>query len=217
MFANLFGTLAFLATLLGLAAAAIGLIFSLVTRRFRTAGRIGLGVLAWMGIYAAVLLAVSFTSAPRVLGPGQEHCFDEMCFSVKNAAATKTVGAGPDQVSAHGVYYIVTVQLRNDAKRVAQKPSDPQLWIQDQQGRRHAEMIGTGDTGLAVGQPVDASQLWGQRLQAGESQAQTIAFDLPAGIIQPVLVITEGGGPTFLIIGDENSPFHARTVFQLAQ
>jgi len=217
MFANLFGTLAFLGTLLGLIAAGIGLIFSLARLRFKTAGWIGLGVLAWLGIYAAILLAVSFSSAQRVLGKGQEHCFDEMCFSMTAVSTAKTLGSGEGQVTASGIYYIVTVQLRNDAKQVAQKPSDPQIWIQDPQGRTYTTILGTGTPGLAAGQAVDSGQLWGQRLQAGESQTRVLAFDLPQGIAQPVLVITEGGGPTSLIIGDENSPFHAKTVFQLVQ
>jgi hypothetical protein len=214
MFANLFGSLAFLATLLGLAVGIVVLIFTLATRRTKIAGRIALGMAAWIGLYAALLLTVSFTSTQRVLEAGQEHCYDEMCFSVQNVTTSQTLGAGNQAVRAAGIYYVVTVQLRNDAKRVAQKPSDPALWVVDQQGKRYD---GVSATGNLPGQAIDPTLLWNQKLQAGESQSRTLAFDLPFGTANPLLVITEGGGPTFLIIGDENSPFHAKTVFQLAK
>ncbi len=212
MFSNFLGSLAFLASLVLLPIGCIALVVTLVTRRRKAAARIGLGVAAWIGIYAAALLLVSLTTPQRELAMGEEHCFDEMCFSVQNVATSKTLDEGNQKLTTGGIFYIVTVQLRNDAKRVAQKPSDLAIWIQDNQGRSYTQILGAGD---ALGQPLDASRLWDQKLQAGESQARTLAFDLPADTAEPRLVITEGGGPTFLIIGDENSPFHAKTVFKL--
>lgn len=212
MFANFFGSLALLASLVVLPVGFIALIVTLAARRRKAAARIGLGLAGWIGVYTTALLLVSFTTPQRVLAMGEEHCFDEMCFSVQNVVPSKTLGAGSQQLTAGGIFYIVTVQLRNDAKRVAQKPSDPGIWIQDQQGRSYTQILGAGD---ALGQTLDANRLWDQKLQAGESQARTLAFDLPADTANPLLVIAEGGGPTFLIIGDENSPFHTKTAFLL--
>jgi hypothetical protein len=214
MFANLFGSLAFLASILALAAGLAGLLFSLVTRRNKLALRIALGMVAWIGVYAALLLIASVTSAQQILGPGQEHCYDEMCFSVQKVTTAQTLTGGKKEVKAAGIYYVVSLQLRNDAKRVAQKPSHPQVWAVDQQGHTYAGILASGDF---PGAPVDSAQLWDQKLQAGESQVRTLAFDLPPAAANPFLVVTEGGGPTFLIIGDENSPFHAKTVFQLVK
>ena len=217
MFANLFGTLAFIGAFFGLVGLAITMIAALLTRHFRTAWRIGWMMLAWAGVYIAVLLLASFTSRPRLLDFGQEHCFDEMCFSVQSVTTTKTLGTGSNQITANGVYYLVTVQLRNAALRQPQKPSQPAVWVIDAQGRKYTEAVSAAEEqGPPFGQSVAFLQLWNQRLQPGENQAHILAFDLPADVSQPALVISEGGGPTYLIIGDENSFFHSKTEFRLA-
>jgi len=217
MFANLFGSLAFIGAFFGLVGLAMAVIVALLTRHFRAAWRIGWLMLAWAGVYIAVLLLASFTSSPRRLDLGQEHCFDEMCFSVQSVTTTKTLGTGSNQITANGVYYLVTVQLRNAALRQPQKPSQPAVWVIDAQGRKYTEAVSTAEEqGPPFGQSVAFPQLWNQRLQPGETQAHILAFDLPADVSQPALVITEGGGPTYLIIGDENSFFHSKTEFRLA-
>jgi len=217
MFANLFGTLAFIGAFFGLVGLAIAAIVALLTRHFRAAGRIGLLMLAGAGVYLAVLLLASFTSRPPLLEIGEEHCFDEMCFSVQTVTTAKTLGVEPNQVTANGVYYLVTVQLRNAALRQPQKPSQPAAWVIDEQGRRYTQAVSAEDgQGLTFGKTAAFPQLWDQRLQPGEAQVHVLAFDLPADVPHPALVITEGGGPTSLIIGDENSLFHSKTEFRLA-
>jgi hypothetical protein len=143
----------------------------------------------------------------------QERCFDEMCYSVKGVAITHALG----QFKAQGDFYVVTVQLRSDSRGTAQKPSQPALFVVDAQGQSYSQMVNAGDEpGLPTGQPVTADQLWNQKIQPGQVVSRTVAFDLPAGIRQPGLVVTEGIGPlSAVIIGDESSLFHARTEFLL--
>jgi hypothetical protein len=169
-----------------------------------------------LGLYAAALLFVSLTSSQIILGPGQEHCFDEMCFSVKGVTTTPTLGTTPHQITAHGLYYVLTVQLHNAAKRVPQRPDSTMMWITDQQGHAYTDWVNAQETpGQPVGSPITTAHIWHRRLEPGESLAHLIAFDLPVDSVQPRLVIKEGSGPTPLIIGDENSFFHAKTAFRL--
>jgi hypothetical protein len=215
---KLLGALAFIVTILGLAGLGIGLIASLLTHHFRAAGRIGLLMLAWAGGYLVILLFASFTSRTILLDLGQEHCFDEMCYSVLGAYTSKTLGMRPNQMVAQGNFYILTVQLRNAARRQPQKPSQPELWVLDNQRRKYTQAVSAADgNGLAANQPVVFTELWNRQLQPGETQSFILAFDLPADISDPRLVITEGSGPGALIIGDENSFFHAKTEFRLGR
>ena len=174
-------------------------------------------LLAWIGVYAVLLLALSFTSQTRTIQPGEERCFDEMCFSVKANSVVSVLGTGPNQLKAQGEYLVVTVQLHSTAKRRAQKPSQPDLFVIYANGQRYTQAINAGsETDLPIGQPVTARQLWDRPVQPGETVSRTVAFDLPVGIRKTGLVITEGIGPlSDVIIGDENSFFHARTVFLL--
>ncbi len=58
--------------------------------------------------------------------------------------------------------------------------------------------------------------LFGQPIAPGQKYSVPLAISLPAGAASPVLVITEGSAfPTRLIIGDENSFLHKKTVFRL--
>jgi hypothetical protein len=217
MLEGLFGILAFFGTILGLVIGAIVIAVALLTHHPQQARKGGIILEVWIGLYAAALLAASFTSQPKYLERGMERCFDEMCYSVKTLAVTQTIGAATNQFKAQGNYYVVTVQLRSDSRRTAQKPSQPDLFIVDAQGKRYSQMVNAGaEPGFPMGQPVTAAQLWEQKIQPGETVSRTVAFDLPGTIQQPGLVVNEGIGPlSAIIIGDENSVFHAKTEFLL--
>jgi len=210
--ANLLGTLTLLLTILILVVALLAAVVILVSGHARFALRISQGVLAWIAAYALLLVVVSLTSPRQILEPGQEHCFDEMCFSVQGVSTTRTLGSDGQQVTAQGVYYVVSINLRNAARGTAQKPSLTNFWVTGEQGRRYRPLTAGNDT---PGQALDVSHLWDQKLQPGEHQAHTIAFDLPEKMSNPTLFLTEGGGISALIIGDENSPFHPITGFRL--
>jgi hypothetical protein len=210
--ANLFGTLTLLLSFLILVIALLAAVVSLVSGHARFALRIGQGVLAWIAVYALLLVFVSLTSPRQILDPGQEHCFDEMCFSVQGVSTTCTLGPSETQVTAQGVYYVVSLNLRNAARGTAQKPSVTNFWVAGDQGRRYQPLTAGSDT---PGQPLDVSHLWDQKLQPGEHQVHTLAFDLPEKMSNPALFLTEGAGITALIIGDENSPLHPITGFRL--
>ena len=217
MLEGIFGILAFFGSVFGLIAGIIVLAIALVNHHLGRAWKIGRILLAWIGVYAVVLLVVSFTSQARSIPPGEERCFDEMCYSVKAVSIAHTLSAVPNPITAQGNYFIVTIQLRSAAKRAAQKPSEPDLFIVDANGQGYSQAINAGsEINLPIGQPVTARQLWDQAVQPGETVSRTVAFDLPAGIRQPGFAFIEGvGAMSGVIIGDENSFFHAKTEFRL--
>ena len=219
MLEGLFGMLAFLATLLVLPASIIIILIALLTRHPRRAGKVGLFLLGWIGLYVAVLLVVSITSRPRYLALNQERCFDEMCYSITSVKITPTItNDWMAQFQAQGNYYVLIVRLRNAARGTAQKPSNPVLFIVDTQGVIYSHFIDM--SGCCWGEPTNLPglvvPLWPEKIQPGETVSQTVAFDLPVDIRQPGLAVTEGIGPlSAVIIGDEDSFFHAKTEFLL--
>jgi len=203
------GTLLFLGTILGVLGCLVYMIYTLVTHRVRRTLVCLLGLGVWLGIYTLIMIAVSLATPQTVLVKGQEHCFDEMCFSVTDVMTMRTVGTGTQRQAAQGIYYIVTVQLRNAARQTPQKPDHPTLYLVDRAGHQYDSFSG-GQT--IIGQ----SPQWDRRLQPGEVQARAVVFDVPLEVQQPHLVVAEGSWPTPLIIGDENSLFHPKTEFSLA-
>ena len=217
MLEGLIGVLAFFLTILAMVTGGVIIAVALITHHAPRAQKTGILLLVWLGIYAAALMAASVTSRPQYIEAGKERCFDEMCYSIKTLSISQTLGTEPNSFKAQGKYYVMTVQLRSDSKRSAQKPSQPDLFIVGDHGDRYSQMVNAGnEPGFPIGQPVTAAQLWDRKIQPGETVSRTVAFDLPADVRQPGLVVSEGIGPlSAIIIGDENSLFHAKTEFLL--
>jgi len=214
MFEGILGILIFFITCLALLGGLTAAGAALLTRRVGRAARIGLALAVWLAVYAAALLFFSLTSHPHSIPLGQERCFDEMCFTLQSVLVESTL----PPAAAQGDFYILTIQLTNQAKRAAQRPSQPDLFILDAQGSSYSQMLLAADLpgGQRVGQPVNAGELWSEKVQPGQTVVRHVAFDLPAGVQKPVLVISEGVGPlAAVIIGDEASFLHARTRFEL--
>jgi hypothetical protein len=112
---------------------------------------------------------------------------------------------------------VLTLQLHSRALRKPQKPSQPTLFVIDAASRRYPRMLNAGnDPAYPTGQPVTAGEVWNRSVQPGETLFRQVAFDLPADISHPGLVMNEGEGPlSAVIIGDEGSIFHAQTEFRL--
>lgn len=203
------GELLFLISIFGIFVLAIVFFIALLRRNQRQARNSLLGILGWLAAYAAVLLGASLLTPQTVLALHQEHCFDEMCFSVTQVATAKTIGNAPRQRITNGIFYIVTVQLRNAALRAPEKPDSPSFVLVDTQGHSY-------DPSQEAQQAVGQQPSWDSQLQPGEIQPREVVFDVPALLQQPGLLISEGGWPTRLMIGDENSPFHQKTVVLLS-
>jgi Domain of unknown function (DUF4352) len=212
MLIELLGTLVFLVSVVGALGVLIALVYGVFTRRRRFIRVLLISAAVWLVVYSALLISASLLTPQQVLESRQERCFDEMCFSVLQATTQSTVGTGEQAQTAQGLYYVVTVQLRNASQHTAQKPDHPAFFLDDGRERQY--------------QPSEAAQralgqqpVWDARLQPGERQSRTFVFDAPANMLQqslrPRLGITEGSWPTPLIIGDENSPWHRVTVIQL--
>ena len=217
------GVLAFLGTGLILLAAALALVGSLVTRKFRFAKFVSVAILAIAGIYLGAMLAFSLAGREPVLARGEEKHFCEidchLAYSIADVRQTKTLGAAANQAPAHGVYTIVMIKTRFDETTIAPwrgngllYPNSRSLTLVDERGNKYAPAnmtLPVPDAKPAGNTPLTAP------LRPGESYTTEIVFDLPAEVKSATLLINEGEFVTHFIIGHENSLGHGKTRFQL--
>jgi len=173
--------------------------------------------LAAILIYFGALLGVSFASYQKQVKLREEFCIWEFCFSATDVQMTKTIGSAGNQSTANGMYYIVRVNIRSDAKRVTQRlqPGAVGLQVVDDKGLKYGYSI-EGQKALDESEKNPSLALpWFRGLGPGESSEREIVFDLPVDSNNPQLEITEGQWPTYLVIGDENSFFHKKTRIRL--
>jgi hypothetical protein len=196
---------------------------ALVVRRY---GRLKVS-LAGMALvsaaYLGVLLAFSLASGGRVLARGEEKHFCEidchLAYSVEGVRRAKALGAGSEQLTARGEFYVVTLKSRFDETTISPRRGDSPLrpnprsatvydaeghaYEESREGRRALLSEGGGGTPIHT------------ELRPGQSYTTELVFDLPTGVRSPLLLLNESSTETRLIIGHENSPLHKKTEFKL--
>ena len=217
------GVMAFLGTAFLLGLAVIIVLHALKTRRRVRARRVSLAALTLIGFYLLIMLAFSFVSREKVLASGVEKHFCEidchLAYSVMNVERMKTEGRAPNEATAKGVFYVVTIKTRFDETTISRARGDALLWpnsrevmISDALGN----VYGVSDEGERA---LQASQGAGTPLKTplrpGESYTTNLVFDLPANVVRPEMLMREGDFITHFIIGHENSFWHGKTRFSL--
>src|SRR5512146_53425 len=163
--------LIFLFSVLAILFGVLALLISLATRRGRLARRLGLGLVIYVGMYALLLVGFSLASPQRVLEMHQLRCFDDWCASVEQVKRQPAIGA----VQAHsGSFYLVTLQVTSQARRISQRALDAGVYLLDGSGSRY-DPSPEGQRALeAAGQ---AGQPLNSLVNANGSFTYTAAFD----------------------------------------
>ncbi len=165
----------------------------------------------------------SFTSSETVLARGQEKYFCELdchlSYSILDGRQTKTLGNGPNQSKADGLYHIVTIKTRFDENTISSTrgngtltPNSRVATIVDAQEHTFSP---SENGAQALAQSENAGTPFTQVLRPGETYATKLVFDLHAEVANPTLLLNEGEWLTRFTIGHENSPLHRKTRFQL--
>lgn len=217
------GVLAFLGTAFVLGLAVLVMLHAIATRKQARAGKVGLAALAVLGVYLIFLIAFSLMSREKVLAVGEEKHFCEidchLAYSVANLRKTKTLGNAPNETTAQGIFYVVTVRTRFDETTISPRrgdglltPNSRVVTILDEQGNSYSPSV-EGQRALAASQG-DGTPLT-TPLRPGESYTTNLVFDLPTDVRNPELLMREGEFETHFIIGHENSLWHRKTKFRL--
>ena len=172
------------------------------------------GVAIWLIFYIAMLLGFSFTSTEKTLpiGEAKEYCgfyLDcHMHTAVTNVARAKTIG----NKTADGEFYIVTVKVFSNARRATLGLLSVDAHVVDAVGQ-----VYTRDMPVETELPPQPE--FERKISPSETFEKQIVFDLPGDVPNPRLDMREGHGIDHVIeavlVGDEDSIFHARNYFAL--
>ena len=217
------GALALLGTGFLLLTAGITLGYSVVMRKSRLTKFALLTIVLLAGVYLAVLLIYSFASRETVLARGEEKHFCEidchLAYSVTDVHETKVLGEGPNQLTAAGIFRVLTIKTRFDETTIGRNRGDGLLYpnsrvvsISDENGTQYFPSA-VAQSSLQKSQTAGTAMT--VPLRPGEKYSTTLVFDLPVNIKNPTLLIHEGEFLTHFVIGNENSFLHKKTRFQI--
>ena len=216
------GALAFLGTGLLLLVVGLALAYAVVRKKFRLGKFALVTIVLVAGLYLALLLIFSLASSEKVIARGEEKHFCEidchLAYSITEVRETKTLSDAPNQLTAAGVFRVVTIKTRFDENTISAHrgngllyPNSRVVTVNDENANQYlpsAEAQRVLEKSQA-GTPMTIP------LRPGETYSTTLVFDLPADVKNSTLLIREGELVTHLVIGHENSPLHKKTRFQI--
>jgi len=193
-------TLLFILTGLVIFIALVLLLYQLARRQFAKARTTALVLGGVVVVYFAALSIASLTSTSGELPLNQNKCFDEWCAAVTNIAPAAAAGGQQD--------YVVTLRIANTGRGRAQRPDSPRVFVID----ASQNVYDVSPAAQAAFEAQNGPQApINQLIQAGTTFTTNVAFRVPANSRASV-VITEGGWPTYFIIGDEGSLWHKKSL-----
>ena len=215
------GVLLLAVTLFGVVASAI--VGFLAARRGRTSAATSIAAVgaAWLAAYAALLVITSLASGERTLALGETKRFCgfyldcHLGLAVERVDTTSQIGEGRHALQAGGTFYVVTVRVSSDARRVPLELNQPRAVLVDTEGYRYERVPDAEQRIASAGAPIHLDEWVGP----GQSYTRRLVFDVPRGAREPRLHVTEGSpierAMELAIIGDEDALLHAPTLHAL--
>lgn len=172
--------------------------------------------------YFCVLAGVSLLTPERTLPIGSWKYFCEVdchiAYSVQSSYPASTLGPENSPVVAKGIFVVVKLKTWFDPNSISKfrgdgalTPAPRQVYLVDDAGRRFEPLR----AGSSV--PVEAGTPLTEPLRPGESYWTNLIFDVPVGSRNfRVLILSDFGLVSRLIIDDENSLLHRKIYLELA-
>lgn len=153
-----------------------------VTPQFKIMGyTLGAYVLLWLFFY--------MISTKTVVPLNTPICFDDWCATVNQIDQGPVAQQELGKLTLDSTYVVLHVTMSNHAKRIAQKPSDPRIYLIDTAGK----YWGHSSNGQQWLETVLKSQpSLGQKLDLHESVQTRLVFALPKGRKPFQILIEEG-------------------------
>ena len=214
------GVLLLLITIVGTLGAALAAGAAIGHARTSVAQSIAVVAGAWLAAYGASLVVTSLASRERTLALGETKRFCgfyldcHMGVAVERVDTMAVIGDAGREVRAGGTFYVVTLRVSNDAKRVPLHLVEPRVVVVDAEGFEY-ERFPEAEQMLPERQRADL----GRSVDAGHSFTRTVVIDVPHGVREPRLRVTMGGRidrvAELAIIGNEDAWLHAPAVHAL--
>ena len=200
--------LIFILLFLSSVAVAFGGWILVATGRRSAAWKILLGLGSVWCVYLVLLAAYDLMAQPRTVAPGQDRCFDEMCFAV--VGAQTSLSSSPS--SGGHKMIVVTVRVTSHALGRTQSEGGIRARLYD-----HGQYFAISTQAQRAYELEHGNgPMLTQRLAPGESIQSVLVFDVPPSIEHPSLTLGHGVTPGYFIIG-ESPFFHGPDLLTLPQ
>jgi hypothetical protein len=144
-----------------------------------------------------------FLRADKVVPLGTDICFDDWCVTITSIERRQTLGADGQVTNSRGQFVILHIIMSNQARRVAQKPSEPRIHILDENGNFWT-FSPEGQQALEklIGKqiPID------EKLEVHQSLETQLVFDVPKDKNLKAL-IEEGPLITKLLLNEDRDVY----------
>jgi len=198
---------------LGSAATILVAVFALIFRRWIFVGKLLAGLVAVWIVYVCTGTAVAVLAPQHIMSVGEDRCFDEMCFAVTGVQRTASIESAGGATKAQGVFFIVDVRISNRGGH-AQRENGRNGVIVDQSGQVYPESQ-AGQ--LALSQADGPLPSLDSKVEAGQSVATKLAFDIPTSAAHPAFALGSDlkFNPARIVIADEGHFLHKPTIVPL--
>lgn len=154
----------------------------------RVTGVLVVGILVLISIFVA--LAYTVATPRHFVAMGTPIRQDDFVYVVTGVGRTPEISNHAATARANGVFYIVTIRVDNDAKRVSFRWDERIPHIVDAQGHRYDKST-DGQAALNAATNPNYS------IPAGQSASFQAVFDVPADIDKPAVALDNG-----ILMGD---------------
>jgi len=150
--------------------------------------------------YGLLWVIFYFKSTEMVVPFGTDVCFDDWCATITQAGTPKTLG----KRNPHGQFIVLHIRMSNHARGIAQKPSEPRVYIIDKQG----DSWGFSEEGQHALESVFGKQISiNEKLELHQSLETQLVFDIPLDVKNVKAIIEEGPFITKLLLYDNSELF----------
>jgi hypothetical protein len=196
------GALIFLAIVVTILIVIIRIIIKLIQGRsiMPNLKRIAIGACIYSIVWVIYYCAGTYKSIPL----GSEICFDDWCTTVSEIESPLSLGTENNLLHPNGKFFVLHLKMINEAKRIAQRPSEPRVHIIDEKGTRYAY----SETGQQALERQTGVQLpFDSRLELHQSLETELVFDIPLTARNLKVLIEEGPFITTILFDDNKEVF----------
>jgi hypothetical protein len=196
-------TLIFFLTFLTLLVLLVSLIIKAIRRKpiKRTAKLIALIIGGYAGLWVIFYFISGYITVPL----GTTTCFDDWCATITRVDRTSALPHGIPAPPTDSVWVILHVTMINQARGIAQKPSEPRIHLIDGRGGYWA----VSEKGQkALEQAIGEQPGLDSKLELHQSLQTTLIFAVPANVKKVKALIEEGPFITKLLLPEDRQVYN---------
>ncbi len=189
-----------------------GLLLSALLWRTTTSRKILISLATVWSVYLLILVVSDIFSSQKVFKPGEDECFDEMCFAVVGNQTIPAQALDPSKNTAASKFIAVTIRITNHS--LGRAESEGGLRGRLYEGGAYINVSDIAQKAYDA-QHSENIRLT-HKISSGESTFSVLVFEVPQQMPHPSLTLDHGFTPGYFVIG-ESPFFHKPDIHQLPQ